>query len=434
MAEIRPFAGWRYDAGVAGDLTAVVAPPYDVIDDAHRDRLYDRSPHNVVRLILGREADRYGAAAACLRQWREQHVLVRDRQPALYLYSQEFPLEGEVRMRSGIIGAVRLEPFDRGVIRPHEKTLSGPKADRLKLMDATRTNLSPIFCLYAGASKTLDEARTTAAARPPLADLIDEFGVRHLLSAVSDPAVAAAIAAELAPRTIYIADGHHRYETALAYRDNLAAGGALPPDHPANFVMMYLCSTADPGLVILPTHRLVGGLAGFDAKAFLGVLGSAFHLRQFPHTDAGASELQTALRAAAAGSFGFAVRGAGALHLATLADSGLMAREAPGVAPEVRALDVLLLDVVVLRKLLGVDAHEAAQDGRLRYVKEAAEALASVRRGQADVACLLNATRMDEVARVCDAGETMPEKSTYFHPKLGSGFVFHSLESEEAGS
>lgn len=423
MAEIRPFAGWRYDAEVAGDLATIVAPPYDVIDDAHRDRLYDRSPYNVVRLILGRESDRYAAAASRLEEWRREGVLLHDRDPGLYLYSQEFPLEGDVRTRSGVIAAVRLESFDKGIIRPHEKTLSGPKADRMKLMEATRTNLSPIFGLYAGASAAVEEARVACASRPPLADLVDEFGVRHILWGLTDAAATARIGADLGPRTVYIADGHHRYETALAYRDRLDAASPLAADHPARFVMMYLCSTSDPGLVILPTHRLVGGLAGFDASTFLRDLGGVFRLREI----AAAAELEAALRAAPPGSFGFAVRGADGLHLATLADADRMSREAPELAPAVRSLDVSLLDVVVLRRLLGIDAHEAAQDGRLRYVKDAAEAVAAVRGGQADVACLLNATRMDEVEAVCDAGETMPEKSTYFHPKLGSGFVFHSL-------
>lgn len=428
MALIRPFAAWRYDQAVVGDLTEVVAPPYDVIDEAHRDALYDRSPYNVVRLILGREADRYGAAASCMNDWMARGALVKDARPALYLYTQDFVLDGKAHQRNGIIGAVRLEPFSTGVIRPHEKTLAGPKADRLRLMDATATNLSPIFGLYAGTAAHLEAARAHATAAEPLEDVSDEFGVRHRLWAIADEGDIAGIAADLAARTIYIADGHHRYETALAYRDKLAAAAALPAHHPANFIMMFLCSMADPGLVILPTHRVLGGLADFNATRFLKSMEAYFHLKSFPNTAAGAAQLLEATHAGAApGVFGIAVRGAGSLHLAILADPKCMDREAADVAPAVRHLDVSLLDTLVLRKLLDVDAHDAAHDGRLRYVKEAADALDAVRTGGADVAFLLSATRIEEVEAVCDSGETMPEKSTYFHPKLGTGFVFHRL-------
>jgi uncharacterized protein (DUF1015 family) len=299
-------------------------------------------------------------------------------------------------------------------------------------MDATRTNLSPIFGLYSGASAAMDAAGARASTTSPLADVADEFGVRHRLWSLVDTGVVSAIAADLEPRTFYIADGHHRYETALAYRDKLAAAGALADAHPANFVMMFVCSMADPGLVVLPTHRVVSGLAGFDPKRFLESLRGPFRVESFAWSDTAAAALQETMAArGGSGSFGFGVRGDAAIHLATLADAKLMEREAPTVAPAVRQLDVSLLDVAILRKLLGIDAHTAADDGRLRYFTEAAEALATVRRGEADVACLLNATRLEEVEAVCDSGETMPEKSTYFHPKLGSGFVFHSLEPQE---
>lgn len=433
MAILRPFRAWRYNPAVVGDLTNVVAPPYDVIDEPHRDALYERSGFNVVRLILGREPDRYAAAATCLSEWTAQKALLQDETPSLYLYSQEFELDGVRRERAGIIGAVRLEPFSSGVIRPHEKTLAGPKADRLRLMDATRTNLSPIFGLYAGTSATLDAARARAAEVPALEDVTDEFGVRHRVWAIADGDAVAHIAAELESRTVYIADGHHRYETALAYRDKLAAGGELAADHPANFIMMFLCSMVDPGLVILPTHRVLSDLRGFNATRFLNGLREAFHIETFPTTDEGAAALLAAMHAdSGPGFLGLAIRGTGSLTLAVLTDPALMQREAPEVAPAVQRLDVTVLDAIVLRKLLGVEAHAAADDGRLRYVKDAAEAIGEVRRGRADVACLLNATRIEEVEAVCNSGETMPEKSTYFHPKLGTGFVFHSLRSSES--
>jgi len=427
MAVIRPFAAWRYNAAVVGDLSKVVAPPYDVIDDAHRVALYERSPYNVVRLILGREADRYTAAAACMREWTAVQVLVQDSAPALYYYAQDFLLEGRSHQRGGVVGAVRLEPFSSGVIRPHEKTLAGPKADRLRLMEATATNLSPIFGLYPGTAPALEDARAKLGAIEALEDVTDEFGVRHRLWSLGGGDTASRIAAELAPRTIYIADGHHRYETALAYRDKLAASRLLPPEHAANFILMFLCSMADPGLVILPTHRLLAGLAGFDPARFLEGLRRFFVLRVLASDDAGSAQLLETMRRSQVTCLGFALRGSSSLYFAELRDPNVMDSEALEVAPALRHLEVSLLDAVVLRRLLGVDAHDAAHDGRLTYVKEAGEALDAVRAGRADVACLLTATRIEEVEAVCDAGETMPEKSTYFHPKLGSGFLFHSL-------
>jgi uncharacterized protein (DUF1015 family) len=428
MPDLRPFRALRYDPAVVGELAAVVAPPYDVIDDAYRDVLYDRSPYNVIRLILGREPDRYASAAAHFATWQRDGVLARDREPALYVYRQTFrSSDGQSHQRAGIIGAVRLEPFATGRIRPHERTLAAPKADRTRLLEACRANLSPIFGLYAGTEAAVLDLQNRCAGATATVDLIDDAGIRHRLWAVADRSQIDRAAEALSAHTLYIADGHHRYETALAYRDRLAAAGGLAADAPANFVMMFLCSMQDPGLVVLPTHRVLAGLDGFDPQRFLERLREHFRLQEFPPTAEGETALLDRLRAAGGhGHMGLALRGMPARYLASLTDRASVDRAAADRAAVVRTLDVTMLDVLVLRGLLGVEAAAASHDGRLTYVKGDREALAAVA-GGADVAFLLKATGLDEVQAVCEAGETMPEKSTYFYPKLVTGLVFHLL-------
>lgn len=435
MAELRPFRAVRYRAEGAGEMAAVVAPPYDVISEAYRDVLYERSEYNVIRLILGREADRYDSAAQHWRDWQRRGVLVRELEPRVFLYEQDFPLVGEEvrRRRFGIMGVVRLEPFSSGRIRPHERTLAGPKADRLRLMEACRANLSPIFGLYAGGGHPLEEAHSLAARERPLTDFSDEFDVRHRLWAVPY-GLGDRLSALLGPQTVLIADGHHRYETALEYRARLAQHAPLDADDSANFVLMFLCHMGDPGLVILPTHRVLSGLAGFDAARVAENLARVFRLREFPATDDGFLACTAALRSQGEpGHLGVALRGASSVYLASVADRAAMDRAAPDLALAVRNLDVTLLDRLVLRPLFDVDVAAAAHDGRLRYVKDDAEAFGLVRRAEADVALLLNAARVEEVQAVCAGGQTMPEKSTYFYPKLITGLLFHPLREMANG-
>ena len=427
MAELRPFRALRYNPD-AVEVADVVAPPYDVIDDSYRDALYARSEFNVIRLILGREEDRYGVAARCWSDWQQRGALRRDPAPALYLYVQDFRLpSGEERQRAGIIGTVRLEPFSSGRIRPHERTLAAAKADRLRLISACQANLSPIFGLYPDGGAPLEEARGMADRAVPSTDITDEFEVRHRIWAIGGDLVDR-LASQLASQTIFIADGHHRYETALAYRDRLAQEKPLSDDDPANFVMMFVCSMTDPGLVILPTHRVLGGLRDFDGEQFLRRLGGYFELREFPMTAQGRRSLVDTLQAKTEpGHLAVAVRGRSAAYLASLSNPSTMDREAADLVAAVRRLDVTLLDRLVMGRVLDIQAAAAAHDGRLRYVKDEGEALQFVITGAADVAFLLNATRIEEVEAVCRAGKTMPEKSTYFHPKLLTGLLFHAL-------
>ena len=427
MAILRPFRALRYNPEVVGDLSRVVAPPYDVISDAYRDTLHERSEYNVIRLILNRAADRYAAAGEVFEAWRRSRVLVRDAKPALCYYVENFKLaDGTACERAGVIGAVRLEPFSSGRIRPHERTFARAKEDRMRILQACRANLSPIFGLFADQEHALDPARTIAAQRAPGIEVCDDQGERHRVWLLTDPQVIAAITAVLAEESVMIADGHHRYETALAYRDLMHGQGASDPGAAHNFILMYLTSMTDRGLVILPTHRVLAGESGFDRAEFVARLRRHFTLRSFPGA---ARDAFKAYLRDSTGRFGVALSGSDDLYVATLDAPSAIAAYTAHLAPTVRQLDVSVVDTVILRGLVGIDCTAAAQEGRLTYTHDEDSALDAVERG-AQAAFLMNPPRIHDVMAVCVAGETMPEKSTYFYPKLLTGLVFRPLDDE----
>jgi len=400
MAVVTPFPAVRYDATRVGGLRDVIAPPYDVISTAEQAALYERSPYNVVRLILARETPRAAAAARALAYWVASRVLARDAEPGFYLYRQTFAVPGGgERTREGILCRLQLETFASGIVRPHERTFPGPKADRLALLRATGAYLSPIFGLYAGAGPSLREVFADAAQAPPLEDVTDSGREVHRVWRIIDPAVIARIAAALAPESILIADGHHRYETALAYRDE---GG---PPH----VLAYLADMHDPGLVILPTHRLVRGALPMDAATLEARLRAAFAVEPLPPAPRGAGEIDC-----------------------ILPDKRFRLRPLPAaeeriahLAEPLRALDVSLFQQAILEPVLGLQTHGLA------FTHDDAEAIAAVP-GEASAAFLVNPPSIDAVRAVCLAGEVMPEKSTYFYPKLADGLVFDLFDARWA--
>ncbi|MGH7787126.1 MAG: DUF1015 domain-containing protein [Candidatus Binatia bacterium] len=423
MIDLRPFRALHYDPTAAGALADVIAPPYDVIDEAELARLYARSPHNVVRLILNRSDDRYAAAAADLAAWRRDGVLVQDREPSLYYYVQDFALpDGSQHRRSGVMAAVRLEPFAAGNILPHERTFASAKADRLKLMTACRTNLSPIFGVFPDPADALAPARAYADATPAWIDVADG-GQRHRVWRLTDPAVVAAVVANVHPVTVFIADGHHRYETALTYRDQRRAAGDTDPDAPHNFMLMYLCSMEDPGLVVLPTHRVWRGALPADWAARV-----AEHFESEAVTDG--AVFAALARETRPGSLGLHVTGRTQLLHLLERDMGAVDRLLADVHPVIRHLDPSVLDGFLLGEVLGIDTARSGQEGLLTYTHDDRAALEAVDRGGAAAAFLLRAPRMREVEAACLAGQTMPQKSTYFFPKLETGLVFHLLDAD----
>ena len=402
MADVRPFRALRY-APAAGALGDLVSPPYDVITPEERRGYLAASPYNAVRLILPEVG--YDEVAGLMASWREQGALETAPEPCLVAWTQTFALDdGVPRDRRTILAAVGLEPYEARVVRRHERTHAGPKEDRLRLTRAVRTNLSPVFGLYPDPDGAAWAAVAPSAA--PDAEVTDGEGTVHRIWFVSDPAAAAAVDAAMRDRWILIADGHHRYETALAYRDELLAAGVGPGPH--DRVLMGLTALDDPGLVVLPTHRLLTRWpAGADA---------AFAARDLDGLDA----LLAALAAAPEGS--------PALGLVTRDGARLLTASPPGPsASPAERLDVAALEREILIPHLGADQAALAHDELLSYTKDAAEAAALVDAGRIEAALILRGIPKPAIAAVSEAGETMPQKSTYFFPKLLTGVAFHSL-------
>jgi len=448
---IAPFRGLRYDlSSGAVDPAKVTAPPYDVINDAGQQRLYERDPHNVVRLILGRQFpgdaetdNRYTRAAADLAAWVRDGVLRRDAEPSFYLYEQEFALkDGARHVRRGFLALRRLEDFGKaesgkGMIQPHEKTLAGPKADRLLLMKSCHANLSPIFSLYSDSERILGRLLAPHFQKPPLADFADEDDVRQRLWRVSDTELFRKTDEIVGRKNLFIADGHHRYETALAYREWMRSrpeGAHAPEDASFNYVLMFFSDMEDPGLVILPTHRVLHDWPGFDARAFKEKLAALFGATAFPEGDE--ALLQALKREGARGSqaFGLALPGEAPVLL-TLPrqrrDAIPALREVPAAS---RAVDTLILHRVIYRDLLGLKEEDDKDPRFMTFVKDAREALEALKDARTNAVFLLNTTPMNVLKGVVETGMVLPPKTTFFYPKLLSGLVFNPLSAGERAS
>ncbi|HIZ19559.1 MAG TPA: DUF1015 domain-containing protein [Firmicutes bacterium] len=436
MAEIRPFRALRFTPA-AGSIQELVCPPYDIISEAQRQAYLARNPHNIIRLELPRDgADPYQEAGDTLRRWIAEGILRQDDRPALYVYEIEFSVDGPSdlsgmaggrRSVMGLVGLVKLEEFEKGIVLPHEETLSKAKADRFNLMKATNCNFSDIYALYmddGGEEEALD-ILALVSREQPVTELTDEDGLVHRLWALTDEGVIAKIQAHLADTKLYIADGHHRYETALNYR-NYLRGQGVPEGTAADYVMMMMVEMSHPGLVVFPTHRLVRGLAAFDAEAVLTACEPYFDLVRglaVPHLD---EALEHAYRE---GRHAFGLyTGGETFTLLTLRDPAVMDGLLPGLSPASRALDVTILHTLVLERLMGIDKENMANQTNLSYTRDLKEALDGVRQGQFQCAFLLNPTRVSEIRDVASAGEKMPQKSTYFYPKLITGLAMNKLD------
>lgn len=446
MAEIIPFRALRYDPRAVPDLAQVVAPPYDVISPEAQDRYYARHPYNVVRLILAKDAadasgrDRYASAALTFDDWRRGGILRRDPTPAVYLYEQEFSIGDSQRLRRrGLLALVRLHDYTEGVILPHERTFSRYKDDRLRLMRACPANLEAILGFFPGPNPGVAAVLDRHLATDPTVTVVDEDGVGHRLWPVQEPVQAEALQSALRDRPIVIADGHHRYETALNFRNERQARDATGPEaawRPDSFVLMNLVPADDPGLVILPTHRIVRRPLADAGQALTAAL--ARHFRITPHPVDIGNPLP-GLRAALAdltrrGSAGTAcavyARGAAVLVLELTDPTTTQALLAEGRAPSYATLDVAVLHRLLVEGLLGVPAASHSDDA-IQYTRDAGHAFADVVGGKASAALFLNPPRVDQVQAVAMAGERMPQKSTFFYPKVLSGLVINPLDATE---
>ncbi|HZS36282.1 MAG TPA: DUF1015 domain-containing protein [Polyangia bacterium] len=442
MAEIAPFRGILYDPKKAGRADRLLAPPYDVINDADRARLAALDPHNCVRLILPKDAQggdsdgKYAEAARELNAWLDEGVLRRDDAPALYRYHQIFkePGEGGARTftRKGFICRIRLRRFDEGVVLPHERTLAGPKADRLKLKRATRCHLSQVFGLYSDPERSTDAPFEKLEREAPLLDGTTTDGVTQRLWRLTDAASQNKVVAALADKKVYIADGHHRYETMLALRDELRAESGGNPRSSVEFGTIFLANMDDPGLLVFPTHRVVHGLESFDFARLIEGARAFFTADELKVTNAAAVRAELAERGRRAPTFA-AARGNRIVYLTLRGDVDLT-RVPSLVGPQVvRQLDVTLLHALIIEYVLGIDRAAQERQTNLRYVKDTAAALAEAGAPGVQAVFVMNPTPVAQVKAVADAGEVMPQKSTFFYPKLASGLVLNPIvPSEEA--
>ena len=437
MPDIRPFRALRFDPSSVGDLGLVVAPPYDVVDPEERRRLVARHPANVVRLDLPAEEvgdapdDRYRRAARTLAGWRSDGTLRKDPHPSLYMYEQTYRVPGTdvERTQRGFFARLRLEPYgsDGGVL-PHERTLSAPKEDRYKLLRATGVNTSPVVGLYDDAARSVPGLLAEVTARAAGVDLTDDDGVRHRLWAITadgtgrDGEIARGLIAAAARGPVTIADGHHRYETALRYRDERRMTRSCEEDPAFDYLLMLFLEASEP-LTVLPTHRIVRG-AGQAASGLLGRVGELFDVEPISSADELVAETRAgALASGGKGRFGLWTRDGGARLTARRA---ALRPELPPGGDALRHLDVTVLGAA-LERLVGLDA-EAVARGAVGYTKSADEAVAAVETGDADAAFLLEPTPVASIEAVARDGDVMPQKSTYFYPKALTGLVINPHE------
>lgn len=421
MASIYPFNAWRFSAE-AGDPATLLCPPYDIISEEERKAFLACNPHNIIRLELPREGeDPYAEAGRTVKEWCEDGTLVRDADAAFYVYDLAFEVGGEHKNITGLLVACELSPFSEGVVLPHEWTLSKAKTDRLNLMKATGFNFSDIYSLYEGDTKAILDA---AMVGEPLTDAVDGEGLRHRLWAITDAQTIAALQAQFADTKLYIADGHHRYETALNYKNYRLENGI--PVGGADRVMMMLVEMSHPGLVVFPTHRLLRDLESFDASVLLTACEADFAVERDLPLAAAEEKLAAAYDD---GKTAFVCyTGGETAALLTLTNEALMDTLLPDESAVSRQLDVNVLHTAILERVLGIDKENMARQINLTYTRVRDEAIDGVNSGAFRCAFLLNPTRVSEIRGVAAAGEKMPQKSTYFYPKLITGLTLNQLD------
>lgn len=444
MAEVKAFQGVRYNPEKAGSaMFDLVCPPYDVISPEAQKNYMQRSQYNAIHLELGeiRPTDdttnnRYTRAAADLDAWLRAGVLFQEEQPAYYLYEQEFNWQNQTYRRRSLMAAVKLHRWDENVVLPHEHTLAKPKADRLALLEATRTNFSPIFSLYSDADGKIATAITPQANSELLYEFKDEAGDINRLWKISDPNIVQTIEQAFADKQLYIADGHHRYETALAYRDAQRQAGQ-PEGGPADYLMMTLTALEDEGLLVLPYHRLIHSLSAEELEQLEQNLPHYFGTEETSvqgEAAAGSymSELVQKLNDENADGQRNHVYGMYGAEPDSLTTLKLKSEESatelmPPHSEAWQRLDVSIFQTVVLEGCLGMSRESITQEEKLSYTRDADDAVAKVQRGEIQRLFLLPATRVSDLIAVADAHDQMPPKSTYFYPKFLTGIVMRSL-------
>ena len=443
MADISPFRALRYNSSKVSP-SDVLTQPYDKITPMMQDKYYESSPYNLVQVILGKQQSGdndqqnvYIRAASLLRKWQDEGVLQPDPEPNLYVYSQTFKVprdpSGAEAERRGFIALGRVEDYDRKVVYRHEQTLSKPKADRLNLLQTTRAHAELIFMVY---SDPTDEiGKLLHQDGPPTVEMRDEYGVMHRMWKVSDPPTVAAAKARMSDKKLIIADGHHRYETALNYRDQMREQAQCSdPEAPYEHVMMSFVNMDAPGLVILPTHRVVFGLEGFNLYTKAMQVMKYFDIEDLGSVKDVAQVVQRLRQAGNERTALLAVTSSNAFLLKAKRD--VQSPSLKDLSQQQRSLDVVQLHKLILEEIIGMSEEDIRAQKHLKYIRDAAEAIDEVRKGDAQVAFLMNPVRMEQVRDVAFAGEVLPQKSTDFYPKMLSGLTIYSLngavQSQEA--
>jgi uncharacterized protein (DUF1015 family) len=437
MAEVLPFRAVHYNPNMISGLNTVVTQPYDKISPEMQARYHDLAPHNLVRIIRGRHLPNDGPhenvylrAARHFREWMEERIMVSEAEPALYPYYQEYSLPGRAATleRRGFIALLRLQDYAARVVHRHEETLSGPKRDRLELLKATRAHFGQIFMLYGDPEGSIETALEAHCRDPLWQHVEDEYGTLHSVWKVTDPFTIEQVAEAMIDRQLVIADGHHRYETALAYRDLCRTESAS--DERSEYVMATFVRMESPGLTILPTHRVVHGLSRFDWQQFVSGALSLFDWEDVPSQLADWRRFVEDLVAAglegpALGAYAQPAR----LALLRLRKNADLARLLPDLPSGLRSLDVVILHRLLLEGVLGISRQAVLEESNLRYVRELEAAIAEVDQSKAQICFLLNPTPIAVVRENALAGIPMPQKSTDFYPKLLSGLTIYWLDN-----
>jgi len=437
MAKVIPFKGLRYNLEKIDDLGRVTAPPYDIISPAKQDELYARDEFNVIRLEYGKEFDgdsadcnKYTRANEFLQKWIADEVLKLDEKPAFYIYEQVFSLQpGVMKSFKGIISQVEVADFAENIVLPHEQTLSKAKSDRFDLMSATDANFSQIYSLYTDESGALRTIIKEQSDREPDISFADDEGIQQNVWLITDEAVNANITNAFADKQLFIADGHHRYETAINYRNaKRAENPGFTGAESFNHVMMMLVDMDDEGLVVFPTHRLIRELANFDEANLVGLLTDDFEVSKIHFTDSNVSGIISEKMGKTLDEKMFALyTGKNYYYLLELKDISVMDKLFPNMPKELRYLDVTVLHELILERLLGIDKENMAAQKNLTYTRSLDEAISEVQSNKFQCSFIINSTKISEIKDVCLIGQRMPQKSTYFWPKLATGIVINKF-------
>ena len=430
MAEVKAFKALRFTIK-GGDISKNVCPPYDIVSEKQRENYINESAFNIIRLEKPVGDAAYDEAKGLYLDWRSKDVLSLDKKEGIYVYEEEFSIGGETKRIRGVFARVRLEEFSKGVVLPHEETLSKAKQDRFELMCATGCNFSPVYSLYSDENRVISSKISQCSAGKPEIEFTAEDGVVQRLWKIENPDDIRYIENAFTDKQLFIADGHHRYETALRYRNKLREDGVIADEaHAANFIMMTLVDMQNDGLVVFPTHRIVKGVSGFDARKFLNKADKYFEVSEIDGCDAEKALAQKDTAKAfvmCAPEDKYYL-----LKLKSDKDAEQRVRDMnPGKTKAYTELDVTVLHSLLLEDILGIDKENMARQINLGYTRDAFEAKELVRAGKANCAFLIRPTLVSQIRDAALAGEKMPQKSTYFYPKLITGLVMNELLSPE---